>query len=62
MAAEEVVDFYQMDALLGAEEKRIRDKVRAFVDTECMPVIAEHFDRGTFPMKLIPGLAGLGLF
>ena len=62
MATEEVVDFYQTDALLSAAEKKIRDTVRAFVDKECMPVIAEHFDKGTFPVKLIPKLAGLGLF
>ena len=62
MAAGKDVDFYQIDALLGAEEKKARDKVRAFVDKECMPVIAEHFDKGTFPMHLIPKLAGLGLF
>jgi hypothetical protein len=54
MAADEVVDFYQIDALLNAEEKKVRDTVRAFVDKECMPVIAEHFDKGTFPVKLIP--------
>ena len=62
MSAEEIVDFYRTDDLLGAQEKRIRDDVGAFVDKECMPVIAEHFDQGTFPVKLIPRLAELGLF
>lgn len=62
MAADKVVDFYQIDELLSAEEKKIRDTVRAFVDQECMPVIAEHFDKGTFPEQLIPKLAGMGLF
>ncbi len=62
MSAEEMVDFYRADELLGAEEKAIRNDVRAFVDKECMPVIAEHFDQGTFPMNLIPRLAELGLF
>ena len=62
MATEEVVDFYHTDDLLSAEEKKIRDTVRAFVDKECMPVIAEHFDKGAFPMKLISKLAALGLF
>ena len=62
MSADEMVDFYQIDALLNAEDKRIRDDVRAFVDKECMPVIAEHFDQGTLPLKLIPRLAELGLF
>ena len=62
MAADDVVDFYQLDDLLKGEEKKIRDRVRAFVDQECMPVIAEHFDKGTFPMDLIPRFAELGLF
>ncbi len=62
MAADDVVDFYQLDDLLKGEEKKTRNRVRAFVDQECMPVIAEHFDKGTFPMKLIPRLAELGLF
>ncbi|MBW2489280.1 MAG: acyl-CoA dehydrogenase family protein [Deltaproteobacteria bacterium] len=62
MATQEIIDFYQTDALLSTEEKKIRDTVRAFVDRECMPIIAEHFDKGTFPVKLIPRLAALGLF
>jgi glutaryl-CoA dehydrogenase len=62
MATQEIIDFYQTDALLSAEEKKIRDTVRAFVDRECMPIIAAHFDKGTFPVKLIPRLAALGLF
>jgi glutaryl-CoA dehydrogenase len=62
MAKDEMVDFYQIDALLGPAEKKIRDNVRAFVEKECMPIIAEHFDKGTFPLELIPRLAELGLF
>jgi glutaryl-CoA dehydrogenase len=62
MAAEDIVDFYQVDDLLEDKEKKIRDTVKAFVDEECMPVIADHFDKGTFPMELIPRLGELGLF
>jgi glutaryl-CoA dehydrogenase len=62
MPTDDVVDFYQLDDLLKGEEKKIRARVSAFVDQECMPVIAEHFDKGTFPMKLIPRFAELGLF
>jgi glutaryl-CoA dehydrogenase len=62
MATEDVVDFYQLDDLLEGEEKKIRDRVRAFADQECMPVIAEQFDRGTLPMDLVPRFAELGLF
>jgi glutaryl-CoA dehydrogenase len=56
------VDFYQTDLLLTAEEKEVRNKVRRFVDKECMPIIADYFDRGAFPMELIPRMAQLGLF
>jgi len=61
MATEDVVDFYRLDNLLTGEEKKIRDRIRSFVNQECMPVIAEHFDKGTFPMKLIPRFGELGL-
>lgn len=62
MVTDDILDFYQLDELLSSEEKRLRDEVRTFVDKECMPVIAAHFDSGTFPMQLIPRLAELGLF
>ena len=55
-------DFFGIDALLTKEEKTRRQAVREFVDRECLPVIAEHFDRGAFPMHLIPRMAALGLF
>ncbi len=61
MTTGENVDFYQIDTLLSKEEKTIRGIVRAFVDQECMPVIAEHFDKATFPVQLIPRMAELGL-
>jgi glutaryl-CoA dehydrogenase len=62
MGKNEHVDFYQTDLLLTAEEKEIRDTVRRFVDAECMPIIADYFDRGAFPMDLIARMAQLGLF
>jgi len=62
MGKYEQVDFYQTDLLLTDEEKDIRNTVRRFVDDECMPIIADYFDRGAFPMDLIPRMAQLGLF
>ncbi|PKN28513.1 MAG: acyl-CoA dehydrogenase [Deltaproteobacteria bacterium HGW-Deltaproteobacteria-21] len=56
------IDYFDTDSLLTGEEKDFRGKVRRFVDKECMPVIAEHFDKGTFPMHLVPGMAEMGLF
>ena len=55
-------DYYETDSLLSEEDRRRRDEVRKFVDAECLPIIAAHFDAGTFPMALIPRMAELGLF
>jgi glutaryl-CoA dehydrogenase len=60
--AEKDVDFFAIDSLLSAEERAVRDAVRSFVDRECMPVIAEHFDRGTYPMETIAQMASMALF
>jgi glutaryl-CoA dehydrogenase len=62
MKAFEYVDFYETAAAFDEDEKQIRDSVRAFVNTECMPIIADCFDRGEFPMDLIPRMSEMGLF
>ena len=62
MKENDYVDFYRIDSLLTGDEKRLRNAVREFVEQECMPIIADHFDRGTFPMALIPRMAQLELF
>ena len=56
------VDFYLIESLLTEEEKNYRSRVSKFVDEECLPVMADHFDQGTFPMHLIPRVAEMGLF
>ena len=62
MQNDEGLDYYQIDSLLTVEEKEVRDRVRRFVDDACMPIIAEHFDKATFPLELIPQMAEMGLF
>jgi glutaryl-CoA dehydrogenase len=57
-----MVDYFQIEALLTGQERSFRDKVKKFVDEECMPLIATHFDRGSFPMELIPRMTAMGLF
>src|SRR3972149_1724639 len=57
-----MIDYFRMELLLSEAERLFRDKIRKFVDEECMPLIADHFDNGTFPMKVIPQMADLGLF
>lgn len=53
-------DFLGLDALLSEEEKMIRSSIREYVEAEVLPVIAEHYENGTFPQNLIRGLADLG--
>ncbi|MEP6822091.1 MAG: acyl-CoA dehydrogenase family protein [Chthoniobacterales bacterium] len=55
-------DFYQLDDLLTAEEHALRDAVREWVDRRFLPVIAQHYRDGSFPLDLVPELADLGVF
>jgi glutaryl-CoA dehydrogenase len=55
-------DYFELDASLTEEEKQVRATVRRFVDERFLPGIGEHFERGTFPLDLVPELARLGLF
>lgn len=56
-----VPDYYLLDELLTGEERAVREKVRAFVDREVLPVIGEYWERGEPPLSLLPALAGLNL-
>lgn len=56
------VDYFNGDSLLSEEELLVRSTVREFVDDNVLPIIEKHNRAGTFPMELIPRMAGLGLF
>jgi glutaryl-CoA dehydrogenase len=56
------VDFYNVDSLLGEDERAVRDTVRRFVDAEVMPIIGQHYIEGRFPKQIVPQMAELGLF
>jgi glutaryl-CoA dehydrogenase len=58
----ELVDFYRTDDLLTEEERLVRSTVGRFVDQRFLPVVAEHYERATFPMEIVPELAKLGVF
>ncbi|MGH8093989.1 MAG: acyl-CoA dehydrogenase family protein [Chthoniobacterales bacterium] len=58
----EAADFYHLDELLTPEERRIRDRVRGWVEDRFLPVIVPHYRDGTFPLELVPELAELGAF
>ena len=54
-------DYYLLDELLTDEAREVRDRVRAFVDSDVLPVINDYWDRAEFPWALVPKLAGLGI-
>jgi glutaryl-CoA dehydrogenase len=55
-------DFLAIDALLGDEERAIRDTVRRFVRERVLPDVGDWFEQGILPRELAKELAGLGLF
>ncbi|HEY2799841.1 MAG TPA: acyl-CoA dehydrogenase family protein [Chthoniobacterales bacterium] len=62
MATFTAADFFQLEDLLTAEERHIRDSVRDWVERRFLPVVARHYRDGTFPVEFIPELAQLGVF
>jgi glutaryl-CoA dehydrogenase len=62
MTTFEAADFYHLDDLLTPDECRLRDDVRQWVDARFLPIVAQHYRDGTFPMELAPELAALGVF
>ena len=54
-------DFLNVSRHLSPEERSVRDNVRAFVDARVLPIIGDHFERGTFPTELVKEIADIGL-
>jgi glutaryl-CoA dehydrogenase len=54
-------DFFNIARHLTDEERSIQKSVRQFVDARIMPTISDHYEKGTFPLELIPEIAELGL-
>ncbi|HXN03744.1 MAG TPA: acyl-CoA dehydrogenase family protein [Candidatus Acidoferrum sp.] len=58
----ETVDFYRIDDLLTEEERLVRSTVTRFVDDRFLPIVADHYERASFPTEIVPELARLGVF
>ncbi len=56
------LDYFDLDDQFSEEELMVRDTVRSWVGERFLPVVAEHFEAGTFPMEMVPELAELGVF
>ncbi|WP_072314604.1 acyl-CoA dehydrogenase family protein [Agrococcus sp. Marseille-P2731] len=54
-------DLLDLESLLTDEERAVRARVRALVDREIRPHIADWFERAHFPRELVPQLAAEGL-
>jgi glutaryl-CoA dehydrogenase len=54
-------DFLRIDALLGDEERMIRDTVRSYVREQLLPQVPEWFEHGILPRETARGLGSLGL-
>ena len=55
------VDVTNLHSSFSEEEKQTALKVRAFVDSEIRPNIAEWFDSAHFPREIIDELGKLGV-
>lgn len=55
------IDLLDIESQLTDEERATRARVRALVDREIRPHIADWFERAHFPREIIPALAAEGL-
>ncbi|WP_169731034.1 acyl-CoA dehydrogenase family protein [Lentzea kentuckyensis] len=56
-----VADFYDYEALLSDEERKILLSARDFMTTEIKPMVNEYWAKGEFPRELIDKFRGAGL-
>jgi glutaryl-CoA dehydrogenase len=61
MAKYQGIDYFDVGAMLGEDERMVRDTVREWVDDNLLPVIEQAYIDRRFPRELIPGLAELGV-
>ena len=57
-----MLDYVDLEADLGEEERLIQETARRFVDEKVRPDIADHYLEGTFPTDLIPEMGDLGFY
>ncbi len=57
-----MLDYVELEADLGQEERMVRDTAREFVEEHVKPDIGDHFEAGTFPEDIIPEMGELGFY
>ncbi|TWO33705.1 acyl-CoA dehydrogenase [Seonamhaeicola sediminis] len=58
----EAPDYYNLDELLSAEHKLVRDTTREWVKRSVSPIIEDYAQKAEFPKQIIGGLAEIGAF
>ncbi|MET3902452.1 acyl-CoA dehydrogenase family protein [Paenarthrobacter sp. 4246] len=56
-----VADWYDAEALLTTEERKVLGRLRNFLDVEAKPLLAEYWERGDFPEQLAQPLIDLDI-
>jgi glutaryl-CoA dehydrogenase len=54
------LDYFDIESLLSADERMVRDTARKFVEEEYLPIVRDAFRHGRFPRQVIPQIASLG--
>lgn len=54
-------DFYLVNRTLSPEDEAIRLKVRAFMESEVQPIIADFWERDEFPFEILPKFRALNV-
>ncbi|WP_370323979.1 acyl-CoA dehydrogenase family protein [Euzebya sp.] len=54
-------DWFDVEGLLGEEERALRDRVRTWCEDEVLGVIGDIWEAGEFPVDLFRGMADLGI-
>ncbi|SVD68157.1 uncharacterized protein METZ01_LOCUS421011, partial [marine metagenome] len=56
------LDYLNLSSHLNEHECMVQHSTREFANKEIIPIIDEHFEKGTFPDVLISKIANMGFF
>src|SRR6266853_5277493 len=56
------VDLYSLDEFLSPGDLELRTRVRNWVETRYLPLVAEHYEQATFPLVVAREIATFGTF
>ena len=54
------IDYLNISPLFSDDDIMVQHTTREFVEKDVMPIIEDHYRRGSFPSHLIPQLVEMG--